>query len=127
MSWLRSTKGADLVEGAGEDIEGVLLLDELGGNAVEEPPRLLVVGRPVLGKVLCVYQRVLDHDKVSRTGMMFILDNWTPRQDQLSAQQHTLQESRLSRGIAVHITEFHASVKYPLMLLPHLMTPGIGN
>ncbi len=81
MSWLRSTKGADLVEGAGEDIEGVLLLDELGGNAVEEPPRLLVVGRPVLGKVLCVYQRVLDHDKVSRTGMMIFLDNWTPRQD----------------------------------------------
>lgn len=50
----------DLVEGAGEDVKGVLLLHQLRGNAVKESPRLLVVGRPVLCKVLLAHVTVMN-------------------------------------------------------------------
>ncbi len=45
-------EGTHLIEGTGKDIKGVLLLYELQRDAVKEPPRLLVVGCPVLGQVL---------------------------------------------------------------------------
>ena len=43
---------ACLIEGAGKDVQRLLLLYELRRDAVKEAPRSLVVRRPVLCKVL---------------------------------------------------------------------------
>ncbi len=45
-------EGPCLIKRAGKDVQGVLLLHKLNRDAVEEAPRLFVVRRPVLCKVL---------------------------------------------------------------------------
>ena len=44
--------GPCLIEGAGEDVQRVLLLHELHRKAVKEAPCLLVVRRPIFCQVL---------------------------------------------------------------------------
>ena len=55
--------GAHLVQRAGEDVQRLLLLHQLPGDAVEEAARLLVVRRAVLAQVLRACKSQLEQSE----------------------------------------------------------------